>query len=59
VEPPENASRVDHPAYAGNTPRLQLRWSRAEVVETGGIAGEMAIVEEDEPRSASVISSTY
>ena len=30
-----------------------------EVVETGGIVGEMAIVEEDEPRSASVISSTY
>ena len=30
-----------------------------EVVETGGIVGEMAIVEEDEPRSASVISSTF
>jgi CRP-like cAMP-binding protein len=30
-----------------------------EVVEAGGIVGEMAIVEEDKPRSASVISSTY
>src|SRR5271169_4653276 len=30
-----------------------------EVVEAGGIVGEMAIVEEDKPRSASVISNTY
>ena len=30
-----------------------------EVVETGGIVGEMAIVEEDKPQSASVISGTY
>jgi CRP/FNR family cyclic AMP-dependent transcriptional regulator len=30
-----------------------------EVVEAGGLVGEMAIVEEDKPRSASVISSTY
>jgi CRP/FNR family cyclic AMP-dependent transcriptional regulator len=30
-----------------------------EVVEAGGIVGEMAIVEEDKPRSASVISSTH
>ena len=30
-----------------------------EVVEAGGIVGEMAIVEEDKPRSASAISSTY
>jgi CRP-like cAMP-binding protein len=30
-----------------------------EVVEAGGIVGEMAIVEEGKPRSASVISSTY
>ena len=30
-----------------------------EVVEAGGIVGEMAIVEEDKPRSASVISNSY
>jgi CRP/FNR family transcriptional regulator, cyclic AMP receptor protein len=30
-----------------------------EVVEAGGIVGEMAIVEEDKPRSASVISNAY
>ena len=30
-----------------------------EVVEAGGIVGEMAIVEEDKPRGASVISNTY
>jgi CRP/FNR family cyclic AMP-dependent transcriptional regulator len=30
-----------------------------EVVEAGGIVGEMSIVEEDKPRSASVISSTH
>jgi CRP-like cAMP-binding protein len=30
-----------------------------EVVEAGRIVGEMAIVEEDKPRSASVISNTY
>jgi CRP/FNR family transcriptional regulator, cyclic AMP receptor protein len=29
-----------------------------EVVEAGGIVGEMAIVEEDKPRSASVISNS-
>jgi CRP/FNR family cyclic AMP-dependent transcriptional regulator len=30
-----------------------------EVVEAGGIVGEMAIVEEDRPRSASVIAGTH
>jgi CRP-like cAMP-binding protein len=30
-----------------------------EVVEAGGIVGEMAIVEEDKRRSASVIASTH
>jgi CRP/FNR family transcriptional regulator, cyclic AMP receptor protein len=30
-----------------------------EVVEVGGIVGEMAIVEEDKRRSASVIASTH
>jgi CRP/FNR family transcriptional regulator, cyclic AMP receptor protein len=30
-----------------------------EIVEAGGIVGEMAIVEENKPRSASVISSTH